>query len=114
LGGVGWVLMYRRLKYLGLVMIMLLALYPIAELTRVIVISGTFYFPEMKWQLVSEVTIMWFLYLSIVPVFLLFNNRKIRHLRKLRRGMMKRPSDETDIAQASNPGSEHIPVKFVR
>jgi uncharacterized membrane protein len=105
--------MYRRLKYLGLIMIMLLALYPIAELTRVIIVSGTYYFPEMEGQLIAETTIMWVLYLSIVPVFLLFNNRNVRHLRRLKRETLTRKTDQTVSGPLTDPNPNYIPVKFV-
>jgi hypothetical protein len=112
--GGGWVEMYRRLKYLGLIVIMLLALYPIAELTRVIIVSGTFYFPEMKGQLVAETTIMWVLYLSIVPVFLLFNNRNIRHLRRLRRENLESNTSDVIAGPLTDQNPSQIPVKFVQ
>ncbi len=71
--------MYQQIKYLGLALIMLLGLYPIIELTRVIIISGEAYFPEMKGQFAAEIAIMWILYLSIVPVFLFVHSRIMRY-----------------------------------
>jgi len=64
-----------RIRYLVLALILLLGLYPIIELTRVILISGEYYFPEMGTQFAAEIAIMWFLYLLIIPVFLLFTRR---------------------------------------
>ena len=69
---------------------MLLALYPIAELTRVIVVSGEYYFPGMKGQFGFELAAMWTMYLAIIPVFLLINNHKIRNYRKKRIELLKR------------------------
>ena len=84
--------MYRSIKLLGLALIMLMALYPIAELTRVILVSGEYYFPEMKGQFGAEITIMWAMYLSIIPVFLLINNRRLRSYQKKKREILKRNS----------------------
>jgi len=81
--------MYRTVRYLGLVLIMLLALYPIAELTRVILVSGEYYFPEMKGQFGAEIAIMWLLYLSIIPVFLLLNTHNLRNYRRKREKLLK-------------------------
>jgi hypothetical protein len=66
---------YQYIKYLGLDLVMLLGLYPVAELTRVIIVSGTYYFPEMHGQFAVEIALMWILYLSIIPVFLFINGR---------------------------------------
>ena len=63
------------IKYLSLLLIMLLGLYPIVELTRVIVVSGTYYFPDMDAQFTLEIVLMWILYLSIVPVFLFYSRK---------------------------------------
>jgi uncharacterized membrane protein len=82
--------MYRSIKYLGLALIMLLALYPIAELTRVILVSGEYYFPEMKGQFGAEITVMWAMYLAIIPVFLMINNRRVRSYQKKKREILKR------------------------
>ncbi len=57
------------IKHLKLVMIMLLSAYPIVELTRVIRVSGQFYFPEMDGQFIAEIVIMWILYLSIPLIY---------------------------------------------
>ena len=90
--------MYRSIKYLGLVLVMLLGLYPIVELTRVIVVSGVYYFPEMKGQFAAEVGIMWILYLMIVPVFLLVNQQRIRNYNKLKTKLLKRKqADEITV-----------------
>jgi uncharacterized membrane protein len=82
--------MNRSIKYLGLVLVMLLGLYPIVELTRVIVVSGVYYFPEMKGQFAAEISIMWILYIMIVPVFLLLNQHRIRNYNKLKTKLLKR------------------------
>ena len=59
---------------------MVLGLYPIVELTRVIIYSGKFYYPAMvtfhfisgEMGYYTEITVMWILYLSIIPIGLLF------------------------------------------
>jgi uncharacterized membrane protein len=81
--------MYRSIRFLGLVLIMLLALYPIAELTRVILVSGEYYFPEMKGQFGAEITIMWAMYVSIIPVFLLLTAHRVRRYQKQKRELLK-------------------------
>jgi len=55
---------------------MLLGLYPVVELTRVIIVGGTYYFPEMRFKFATEITVMWVLYLAIIPVFLMINRQK--------------------------------------
>ncbi len=105
--------MYRQLKYLGLVLIMLLSLYPIAELTRVIIVSGIYYFPGMKGQLVAEVIIMWILYCSIIPVFLLFTSRNIRHYRKWRREFSRQNNNTTILNSPSEQKSDYIRVRYL-
>ncbi len=57
-------------KILILLIILILGLYPIVELTRVIIINGSL-FPDLKEQFIWEVIIMWILYLLIIPIFLL-------------------------------------------
>jgi hypothetical protein len=81
--------MYRSIKYLGLALVMLLGLYPIAELTRVIVVSGTYYFPDMKGQFAAEIIVMWLLYLMIAPVYLMIVNRRFKLFRKFRKETAK-------------------------
>jgi hypothetical protein len=61
-----------KLRYLPLLAIMILGSYPVIELTRVIVVSGTYYFPDMKGWFALEIAAMWIFYLSIIPVYLLF------------------------------------------
>jgi hypothetical protein len=61
---------------------MLLAIYPVVELTRLIVVSGNFYFPDMKGWFVFEITSMWIFYLSIIPVYLLFTQPSFNLKRK--------------------------------
>lgn len=58
------------MKHLGLSLIMLLGLYPIIELTRIIILNGWTIWPEMKGCFWTEIAIMWTLYLAIIPVFL--------------------------------------------
>jgi hypothetical protein len=60
----------NQIKYLTLLLIMLLALYPIVELTRVILVSGLIYFPDMADHFAAEIAIMWTFYLSIIPVYI--------------------------------------------
>jgi hypothetical protein len=106
--------MYRNLKYLGLILVMLLGLYPIIELTRIIIVSGEFYFPEMKGQFAAEITIMWALYLAIVPVFLAINTHKIRHYSKMKRELLKR-TEEKGITSLPTEGKEsYIRVNYNR
>jgi hypothetical protein len=81
--------MHRNLIYWELSLIMLLALYPIIELTRVIVVSGQFYFPQMEGQFWVEIAFMWTMYLSIIPVFLLINNYLRRSYRRKREILRK-------------------------
>lgn len=85
--------MRQSVRYLGLILVMLLGLYPIAELTRVIVVSGTYYFPDMDGQFIAEITIMWFLYLLIIPVFLLINKQANDSRRKIKNGAEKGKND---------------------
>lgn len=106
--------MYHYLKYLGLALIMLLGLYPIAELTRVIVVSGVFYFPDMTGQLYAEVAVMWVMYLSIIPVFLFFNNRRSQDDRRLRRRALKQNSPEMNMNSLAENRSIRIPVKYIQ
>jgi hypothetical protein len=82
--------MFRSVKFLGLVLVMLLALYPIAELTRVILVSGEYYFPEMKGQFGAEIAIMWSMYIMIIPVFLAVNSHKLRNYQRRKREIGKR------------------------
>jgi hypothetical protein len=56
---------------------MLLGLYPIAELTRVIVVSGNYYFPQMHGEFAGEIVFMWTFYLCIVPTFLFFTSKRV-------------------------------------
>lgn len=104
--------MYQQIKYLGLALIMLLGLYPIIELTRVIVISGEAYFPEMKGQFAAEIAIMWTLYLSIIPVFLFVHSRIMRHYspkteESSEHAGMKEPSIRTEDGRG-----EYIRVQY--
>lgn len=63
------------MKYWILALILALTAYAPIELTRVIVLSGWFYFPEMQGQFIGELITMWTLYLLIIPVFLKLNNK---------------------------------------
>lgn len=100
------------MKYLGLALVMLLGLYPIVELTRVIIVSGQFYFPEMKGQFAAEIAVMWVLYLSIVPVFLLFNNRRLRFYRRMRNELLKRKEAENFRSLSASEKADYIRVEF--
>ncbi len=106
--------MYRNIKYLVLALVMLLGLYPITELTRVIIVSGEYYFPEMKGQFAAEIAIMWILYLSIVPVFLVFNSYRLRNYRKIKKERLKRK--DTDIVTGLSPNEkvDYIRVDYSR
>lgn len=106
--------MYRNIKYLVLILVMLLGLYPIIELTRVIIVSGEIYFPEMTGQFVAEIAIMWTLYLSIAPVFLVFNNHKLRHYRKMKREMLKQNRAKKDLGLSSGEKVDYIRVDYSR
>jgi hypothetical protein len=106
--------MYRHIKYLVLILIMLLALYPIAELTRVILISGEFYFPEMKGQFAAEIAIMWVLYLSIVPLFLMINNRRLRHYRNIKMKILKRTEGPRDQSLGATRHGDYIRVNYLK
>lgn len=104
--------MYRNIKYLGLTLVMLLGLYPIAELTRVIIVSGEFYFPNMKGQFVAEIAVMWILYLSIAPVFMIFNNHTLRHYHQMRKKFLKRKKVEDITALAAGENMDYIRVDY--
>jgi hypothetical protein len=56
---------------------MFLGSYPVIELTRVIVVSGTSYYPDMKGWFTFEIAGMWLLYLSIIPVYLFFTRTSL-------------------------------------
>jgi hypothetical protein len=64
----------NKLKLLKLILIMACGLYPIAELTRLILISGRYYYPEMEPQFYTEVSVMWIMYLSIPIIFYKINH----------------------------------------
>ncbi len=73
-----------KIRYFPLIAIMFLGSYPVVELTRVIVVSGTHYYPEMQGWFAFEIAGMWLFYLSIIPIYLLFtrpgfilNKRKV-------------------------------------
>ena len=106
--------MYGSLKYLGLALVMLLGLYPIAELTRVILVSGMFYFPEMQGQLYAEVAVMWILYLSIVPVFLMFNGRNLSGARRTSKPESAPGAQNLSPDTLPNNKDQYIPVKYIR
>ncbi len=55
------------MKWLIIMLVMLLAFYPIGELTNYILKASPFY-PELLTQFKLEIAIMWVLYLSIIPV----------------------------------------------
>jgi hypothetical protein len=54
---------------------MVLALYPVVELTRVILVAGALYFPDMHISFAIEIALMWALYLAIIPAFLILEKR---------------------------------------
>ncbi len=93
---------------------MLLGLYPITELTRIIIVSGEFYFPEMKGQFAAEIAIMWILYLSIVPVFLLLNNHRLRHYRKMKKEILKHTKEKNISSLSSVEKVNYIRVDYSR
>ena len=74
--------MKMRLRLLPLLAIMFLGSYPVIELTRVIVVSGTYYYPDMKGWFGVEIAAMWLFYLSIIPVYLLFTRPGFSLFRK--------------------------------
>jgi hypothetical protein len=90
---------------------MLLGLYPIIELTRVIIVSGRYYFPDMDAQFFAEVAIMWLLYLAIIPVFLFIS----KHISiKVSRRKKENPGT-TGIAETTVQGEkEYIRVNYNR
>ncbi len=106
--------MYRNIKYLVLSLVMLLGLYPITELTRVIIVSGEYYFPEMKGQFAAEIAIMWILYLSIVPVFLVFNSYRLRNYRKIKKEILKRKDSDIVTGLSPNEKVDYIRVDYSR
>ena len=58
----------REVKILTVVSAMLLTLYPIIELTRLIMIYWQFAGSVFNIEAILELSIMWTLYLAIVPV----------------------------------------------
>lgn len=56
------------MKWLIIVLVMLLGLYPIAELTRLIIDYCGYIDIGFVGVGISEISIMWILYLSIIPV----------------------------------------------
>jgi len=54
-------------KWFIIFLTMIFAAYPVIELTRLILASMVFY-PEMKGYLVFEISFIWTLYLTIVPI----------------------------------------------
>jgi hypothetical protein len=104
--------MYRQIKYLALFLVMLLGLYPIAELTRVILISGEFYFPHMKGQFGAEIAIMWTLYFSIIPVYLLVNSRKLRHYNHKKNILLKKAGALKKPDMPSKDAADYIRVNY--
>ena len=90
---------------------MLLGLYPIAELTRVIIVSGRYYFPDMDGQFIVEIAVMWVLYLLIIPVYLMINNHIKSDIQKNRSAMK---SDTTRRQDSTFPGggSKVIRVEY--
>jgi uncharacterized membrane protein len=105
--------MYSQLKYLGLTLVMLLGLYPIVELTRVIIVSGEFYFPEMKGQFAAEIAIMWILYLAIVPVFLLINSYLFNHSPKNNKEAFRKSEAKNPYIPTSRIKEEYIRVDYI-
>jgi hypothetical protein len=100
-------------KYLLLLILMLLGLYPIAELTQLILVSGVYYYPELKGQFVGEIVVMWALYAAVIPVFLGFAGQNARRFRKpFIAGPELRYKEPT--ATPRDGGQEHIPVRFIR
>ena len=58
-------------KFLIILLVILLTLYPIVELTRVIVISEIILrvHPEIpQSQFITELVVMWLFYLGIIPI----------------------------------------------
>ena len=104
--------MYHRIKYLGLVLVMLLGLYPIAELTRIIVVGGEYYFPNMKGQFGAEVALMWVLYLSIVPVFLLVNNTRLRRYRNKKSEILRQAEMKRNLSLLTQRKEDYIRVDY--
>ncbi len=103
--------MDRQIRYLGLILVMLLGLYPIIELTRVIIVSGRYYFPDMDAQFFAEVAIMWLLYLSIIPVFLFISKHVTSRVSRKRKESPQAP--EVSGAPPLND-KEYIRVDYNR
>ncbi len=61
-----------KLRYLPLLAIMFLGSYPVIELTRVILVDGRHYYPELLGWFIFEIAGMWLPYLAIVPIYLFF------------------------------------------
>ncbi len=68
----------NKISYIivGLLLIMLLVLYPTIELSRMILINGWSLFPELKYSFVMELVIIWICYFAIIPTYLLVMKTK--------------------------------------
>ena len=49
---------------------MLCGLYPIAELTRIILVAWEWYYPAMGGKFILEIALMWLMYLGIIPLYI--------------------------------------------
>jgi len=55
---------------------------------------------------------MWILYLSIVPVFLLFNNHRIRNYRMAKNELLKRNEAENNAGLSPKETVDYIRVDY--
>jgi len=59
-----------KCRWLVLLAIMLCGLYPIAELTRIILVAWEWYYPAMGGEFLRELIIMWGMYIGIIPFYI--------------------------------------------
>jgi hypothetical protein len=105
----------KKARYFTLTIVMLLGLYPICELTKTILVGGLHYYPELSWQFAIELTLMWTMYLSIIPVFVKLSSPNLNRLHQF---SAARPKNRTEkkpgsVALAESPKEDYIPVKFI-
>lgn len=71
-------------RYAGLLLIMLLTLYPCLELTRLIIINGWTLWPGEGSLFAGEIAFIWTTWLMIIPVYLICE-KGVNHDSRLRR-----------------------------
>lgn len=59
-----------KCRWLVLAIIMLCGLYPVLELTRMILVAWEWYYPAMGGEFIREIALMWLMYLGIIPLYI--------------------------------------------